>query len=545
MSLPRAAALTTLLAVSAAGASPLAEQLPAGALLTLETHNAAPAFERIGGLLARALGADPEGEAGQTVQGLQAILADSLGQEAALGVFTVGQGTNFSPEVLGVTRAGDLASEFFGAQLPKGPGARVGAYPLVRAGDVFAGQAGGLVYFSTNKTLLMNYLGRLGGKAAPKLGDSVAYTTPTRTVGNQELSLFLNFSGVAKVIRGQFARFGLPRLLSPVVDAVDTLGQYAAGFTTTAAGLSARSAQVPGVQGKDQPLRRILTHTTDFRVQDVIPADAENVSASACAPEQPAYLARWLTRVDLLEPFGFLTDSQLASYLERSSQYLGDECARVTLAGGSRAGLNTNDPLAALRYAVTYQRVTDRAAAEAQLPEYAASVNAALAGLKGNLGGLFKGLTGSLTPGEQSPAEVAALNSASRSLDDLTNALGRLKMVYGFRGDYLVTAYNEEALRAALAEGPATLGSNDAFRAANLNLTNAAGWSYGRNLPDLSAADFRAALAAATPGGDTDPMLARLSNVFADLINRYDGMTSQRSVRGGVVVGQSSVQYRW
>lgn len=542
MRLPLTAALTALLAASGAQAASLAEGLPAGALLTLETRAATPAFERLAGVLGRAFGAD-DAALGETVQGLQAIFADSLGQEAALGVFTVGQGGRFTPEVLGVTRAGDLASDFFGAQLPRRPGARVGAYSFVRAGNVFAGESGGLVYFSTDKTLLMNYLGRLGGKVVPRLGDSAAYTVPSRTVGDQELGLFLNFSATAKVIRGQFGRFGLPRLLSPVVDAVDTLGQYAAGFTTTGRGLTARNAHVPNAVGKDQPLRRLLTRTTDFRVQDVIPADAESVSASACSPERPAYLARWLTRFDLLEPFGFLTDSQLASHLERSGQYLGGDCAQVTLAGGLRAGLNTQDPLAGLRSSVTYQRVTDRAAAEAHLPEYTASVNAALAGLAGSLGGIVRGLPAA---NGLSPSRVAALSTLSGSLEDLTGAVARLRMVYGFRGDYLVTAFSDEALRAALAEGTPTLGASDAFRAANLDLGGTAGWSFGRNLPDLSAADLQDTFAGATAGEDPgEPLLSRLPNVFADLINRYDGMTSQRALQGGVIIGQAAVEYRW
>ncbi len=90
MKIPLTAALTVLLATSGAQAASLTAQLPAGALLTLETRNAAPAFERLAGLLGRAFGADEE--MGETLQGVQAILADSLGQEAALGVFSVGQG---------------------------------------------------------------------------------------------------------------------------------------------------------------------------------------------------------------------------------------------------------------------------------------------------------------------------------------------------------------------------------------------------------------------------------------------------------------------
>ena len=117
-------------------------------------------------------------------------------------------------------------------------------------------------------------------------------------------------------------------------------------------------------------------------MQNIIPADAEGVVANACNPEGSAYLARWLTRLDLYEPLGFLTDSQLADHLEKSAHYLGHECAQVTLAGGYKASLNTARPLASLKYSVTYSKVQDMAAARAQMPELARDLNAAIAGAR-------------------------------------------------------------------------------------------------------------------------------------------------------------------
>lgn len=73
-----------------------------------------------------------------------------------------------------------------------------------------------------------------------------------------------------------------------------------------------------------------------------------SVQVQACAPESGAYLGRWLTRFDLFEPFGFLSDSQLTSHIERSSAYLGDECAQVTLAWATRAGLEAEKTLGGL-----------------------------------------------------------------------------------------------------------------------------------------------------------------------------------------------------
>jgi hypothetical protein len=539
-------------------AQPLAASLPAGALLTLETRNAEPALERLTGLLSGAVVAageladdeEEKGSAESSVGAVQAVLSDLLGREGVAGVFAVqGPRGTFSPELLAVARAGDLSGELLGSGLPDKPGARVGNYAFSRVGKVFAGQAGELVYVSTDKALLMSYLGRLSGKAAPTLAASAPYAAATRAAGPQELSLYANFSAVAKVVRSQLARTGLPRLLSPVVDALDTLGQYAGGLTTTEEGMTTASAQVVNPAGKDAPLRRILGATTDFAVQDIIPADAESVQASACAPESQAYLGRWLTRLDLFEPFGFLTDSQLASHLERSGTYLGGECARVSLAGGTLAGLDISDPAVSLRYAVTYQRVTDQAAAEAHMPEYVRSVNEAVEGLRGNFKTLLSSSLGALSGlgmsgGGLSAAELAALTreSAGTSLDDLDALLGKLKLVYGFRDGYLITAFSPEALAAAMDPATPALGQSEAFGAAGLTLTGSGGWSYQPNLPEISGE----ALASALPEDDeTSEMMAPFTDVVADLVNRYDGMTSQRSVQGNVIIGKANVRYRW
>ena len=548
----------------------LSEQLPAGALLTLETKNAGGAIDRFAGLLlsvASSVTGDEEG--GQMIGGFQQILKGSLGHEAVAGVFSVGNaGGTFSPELLAVSRVDKLSGEFFSNLMEPKKGARVGNYTFSRQGRAFAGMSNGLVYVSTDKDLLMAYLGRLSGKAAPRLMNSVAYTAPQRAVGQQEMSLFLNFSATARVIRGALAKeIKLPRLLSPVVDALDTLGQYAAGFTTNAGGLTAASAHAANAQGKDQPLYRILTSSTDFAVQNVIPADAESVVASACHPESGAYLGRWLTRVDLFDPLGFLTDSQLASQLERSARYLGNECAQVTLAGGLRAGLDASNPLSGLNHTVTYRRVADMDAARAQMPAYASSVNAAIAGASDGLKTLLRddalGDVGRSMPGGGSVAAAAggAAGSSLKMVDDL---LGNLKMVYAFRDGYLITAFSQTALDAAVDDAAPALAQDAAFLAAGLNMKFSAGWTYAPNPADLSGEELSRAVLSGMGAGDEDMeadtaaedgaqndgeimsgMIGSVSDLMADLINRYDGQTVQRTVQGNVIASKAGVLYRW
>ncbi|MDV6374251.1 hypothetical protein [Deinococcus arenicola] len=580
--------LTALLlgAASTARAASLSEGLPAGALLTLQTQNAGGAIDRFSGLLVSAVNKFVGGEeGGQMIGGFQQILKGSLGKEAVVGVFSVGKGKGvFSPEILAVSRVDKLSGEFFGSLMEPVKGGRVGNYTFSRQGGTFAGLANGLVYVSTDKDLLMGYLGRLSGKAAPRLMNSTAYTVPTRTMGQQELSLFLNFSATAKVLRGSLEKaIKLPRLLSPIVDALDTLGQYSAGFSTNAKGLTAASAHAANAQGKDKPLYRILTDSTDFAVQDIIPATAESVVASACHPDSGAYLGRWLTRVDLFDPLGFLTDSQLASHLERSATWLGHECAQVTLAGGMKVGLDVSNsnPLSALNYSVSYQRVANMDAARAQMPEYAASVNEAIVGASGSLKNLLGsdslGSMGRSLPGAMGAAGGAAIGSSMKMVDDM---LGGLKMVYAFRGDYLITAFSQTALDAALDEGAAPLAQDAGFLTTGLNMKFSAGWTYAPNPADISGEELSEAImsgigadgemmdgdTADMDTADTDDMhdmdmmfdddgmdggemmsgmLGGVSDLLADLINRYDGQTVQSTVQGNVITSKSNVLYRW
>lgn len=578
----RTLSLTLLLAAlgSGAQAATLAQNMPAGALLTLESKNADGAIDRLFGLVgqvAESVGESlPEvAEMTDTLTGIQQILKGSLGKEGALGVFTVGApGKPFDLHVLAASRTDDLSNEMLSEMLPEKPGATVGRYTFSRQGGMFVGQSQGLVYMSSNKTLLMNYLGRLSGNAAPRLLNSAAYNVPTAAKGAQELSFFVNFSAAAKVARSQFSRFFLPRLLSPIVDAVDTLGQYSAGFTTTAAGLTGQSAHAVNTDGKDKPLTRMLTSTTNFAVQNIIPADAETVAATACAPEGNAYAARWLTRIDLIDPVGFLTDSQLASHLERSGRYLGNECAQVALDGAQAAGFDAANPLSALNYSVTYQRVTDLSAAEAHMPEYSQAVNTAIAGLAESLGDLVKntdmGDLAGLGGMDDLPAgaQAGALASALGGVGELTELLGKLQMVYNFRDGYLITAYSQAALDAAMDEDAPVLAADADFVAAALKTQGAAGWQYARNPADVTEeqvmgvfanALLGAGMADADTEGMTEEEIADLEEVqgsmagifepvgtvLTDLINRYDGMTAQSSVSGNVVLSKSSVKFTW
>ena len=543
------ALMASFAAASHAAAAQLADNLPAGAMLTLETRDAGPALDRLLGLVGqvgKAVGQDDLSSVTDVAGGL---LKGTLGQEGVAGVFSVGTPRGgFTPALLAVARVDAESSKFLAATLPKKPGARIGRYTFVRGDGVFVGLSNGLAYVGSDKGLLMGYLSRLNGSAGARLNASPPYTTPRLAVGQQELGLYVNFSATARVIRSQLGKVLLPRLLSPAVDALDTLGSYSAGFSTTGEGLSAQSAHLPNAAGKDRPLYSILTHTTDFAVQNVIPASAVSVSAAACAPESSGYLGRWLTRFDLLDPTGFLTDSQLAANLERSARYLGDECAQAALPGTDLPGA---DDLSGLN--VSYQSVTDLDAARIHMPQYAAALNTALQGVSGTLDELYgkisalSGTGGTSSKGRVSQAQRSLQLSTQAQLGTLKKSLGRLKFVYAFRGDYVVTALSEQALAAALKEGEALADDAD-FMAAELNVQGVSAWQYGRAPEPVTSDTFLKALNASgqlQQAGLSEKMLAPLAESLTDLINRYKGMSSQSTVQNGLILSRSSVRYDW
>ncbi|WP_148234863.1 hypothetical protein [Deinococcus maricopensis] len=535
-----------------ASANSLTAHLPAGALATFETRHLGGALQRFEGLVggvAEHFGGNAR-DAAELLSMFTPAVEGSIGDEGVLGVFAVGNGRGiFEPHLLAVSKLNADARALLPKLSTRNGKATIGKYTFVRQDDLFIGMTSTLVYASTNKTLLMNYLSRLNGKAAPTLAAAPAYATPTTQVGAQELRLFVNFSGIAKVARSALQAVMLPRLLSPIVDAVDTLGQVAAGVSTTSTGLSAVSAHVVNPDGRDTPLRQILTHTTPgFDVPRVIPADAEAVSVRACDPLTAQYTAHWLTRLDLFDPTGLLTDTQLAHHLERQSSYLADECAQVTLAGAGRASLTDTNPLGSLAYMVSYQKVRDEAAARAHMAEFAPLVNTTIRqAVQSGRQALNDAQARLKALGTEQAASLSELTSL---LDDAK--LGDVEYVYDFRDGYLVSALNRRALDAAL-RAPRALADEPAFRA--LNLTGAgAGFVYQpAPATPYAPADIRRALekelaaspAAAFMEDDAQGLTAPMSSALADLLNRYGGSSTHTTVDGTVVLSKTNITYRW
>ena len=206
---------------------------------------------------------------------------------------------------------------------------------------------------------------------------------------------------------------------------------------------------------------------------------------------------------------------------------------------------------------VGYQSVTDLNAARIHMPQFAAALKTALTGVSGSLDELYGKISalsssgGTSGKGLVSQAQRSLQLSTQAQLDTLKKSLGKLKFVYAFRGDYVVTAYSEQALAAALAAALADgeiLADDADFMAADLNVQGVSAWQYGRAPEELTSDAFLKALNASgqlQQAGLSEKMFAPLAESFTDLYNRYKGMSSQSTVQNGLILSRSSVRYDW
>lgn len=551
-----------LCAAQTGAATSLSDSLPYGAVATLESKESADTLTKLVGLADGILSkVDDSGEISEIAQMFGDIVSQSIGQDAVASLYEM----SGEPQILLASKVSkeladsDIVADF----LPEKQSLKVGSYTFGYDGvDIYAGMSQGLVYMSTNKYLLEAYLKRLSGVKAPTMGNTRPYRLISQERGEQALSFFVDFTTLADWGRTLLKEIKMPRLLSPIVDAVDTLGRFSAGFTATPEGISAKSALLANKYGKDQPLYNILTHSSNSKLQNIIPANVEQASMYACHSDLNGYLGRWLTRFDLLDPTGLLTDSQMASNLEKSALYLGDECGSAILAGGTKASLNVVDSTAPLRYMVAYQRVDDMQAAKQHMPAYVAAWNSALKNASkeiknmSHLGDLLdKGL-----PGGNKLSSRMGLGLSS--LTEIETMFQDLELNYGFKDGYLVMAFSKDALQSALQkDDEPTLASSPKFTAelANLGLADQSqqaaklnSWIYAPKAVELSAEDFDQIFdeVLETLDEDTEDMellaaLGMFSDALADLDARYGGSATYSQVMDDLVVGYSKVKYRW
>ncbi|MDQ3459930.1 MAG: hypothetical protein M3498_11605, partial [Deinococcota bacterium] len=144
------------------------------------------------------------------------------------------------------------------------------------------GQAGDVVYLSTNPDTLRGVLRRLGGAAEPGLGGSPAYEASLGGLEAGNLYGYLDYAALAALARPLATGMGFDRAVNRLGQALDTLGVSAGVVRFGEDGLETESIQRVDPQGGDSRLLALLSEGgTAPDATSLAPADALSYSSSA------------------------------------------------------------------------------------------------------------------------------------------------------------------------------------------------------------------------------------------------------------------------
>jgi len=380
--------LALLIAASSAGiasaatvtptSTPLSRYLPAGALGTLEAHNLRDAFEASKPLLKSLVNSvDPTLNFTSLELGSQ-VLWGSVGLESSIGVYSVG---TKNAGYLAVTRVNGAASALLSPQMRSGfnvgKPVKVGAFSFRKIDGNYMGMGGGVAYASSDYDLMRAFLRRLNGEKLPTLSGSAKYTQTVKTLESSQLKIYVDFALVSKLARNLLAEVYIPRIADPILEALNTLGQSGYGMTVQKDGIEGRAVQTLNKEGKEVNLYNLLTASKDeFTSAQYIPAGVYSIVTCALDPvSEPRYWANWMTRFDLYDPTGILTDSRLVDTFLDSSSWLGSEQSTIMLRPLAK---NPNSLTSTYQNQIWMLEVTDEARAEVMMQSFAGNFNTSL-----------------------------------------------------------------------------------------------------------------------------------------------------------------------
>jgi hypothetical protein len=426
----------------AASATPLSRYLPAGAVATLELQNLRPAYniskpliKDFASYIQKMSGADvlPMSMVDTTLEPFWG----SFGNESSIGAYTVGEN---DVQMLAVTRVNAPTALLLNTQMKmqmemqynRSKPVKVGAFSFQKAGEMYLGQGGGVAYASSNYDLMVAFLKRLNGQKLPVLASNPVYqNTMSRLEGNQ-FKIYANLSLLVKFARINLTKIFLPRVLDPFLEGLNTLGQSGFGLNVVADGFEGQAVLNLNRDGKDKDLyNATLASKAEFSSAQHIPADAYAVQTCAIDPKaETRSWAKWLTRFDLYDVTGILTDSDLVNTVLDSSEWLGTEASTVSM--GITPDQNLNDMSASFKNSITLYQVDDEAAADAAMSSFTQNYNAAL---KHTLEFYRKSADGIIRMSEVANSERASIANLLGLLNGTYNLGYRIKDGYLYLGE--------------------------------------------------------------------------------------------------------------
>lgn len=426
----------------AASATPLSRYLPAGAVGTLELQNLRPAYaiskpliKDFASYITKMTGSEilPMSMVDTTLEPFWG----SFGNESSVGAYTVGEN---NVQMLAVTRVNAPTALLLNSQMKqqiemqygKSKPVKVGAFSFQKAGEMYLGQGGGVAYASSNYDLMVAFLKRLNGEKLPVLaGNPVYQNTMSRLEGSQ-FKIYANLSLLVKFARINLTKVFLPRLLDPFLEGLNTLGQTGLGLNVVADGFEGQSVLNLNPDGKDQDLYNLSRASKpEFSSAQHIPSDAYSVQTCAIdAKSETRSWAKWLTRFDLYDVTGILTDSNIVNTVLDSSEWLGTETSTINI--GITPNQNLNDMSSSFKNSIVMYQVSDEAKADSAMNTFTKNYNAAL---KHTLEFYRKSADGIIRMSEVPTSDRASIANILGLLNGSYNLGYRIKDGYLFLGE--------------------------------------------------------------------------------------------------------------
>ena len=462
-------ALSSAGVAGAAGSTPLSRYLPAGALGVLEAQNLRDAFNASKPLLKALVKSVDPGTNFAALELGSNVVWGSVGLESSIGLYSVG---TKDVQMLAVTRTNGAARTLLNAEMrssrKQGQPVRVGAFSFQKVvsssfQSMYIGMGGGVAYASSSADLMRAFLRRLNGEKLPNLAANPKYVNSMKTLTESQLKIYIDWTAAVKVSRNLLADIYLPRILDPLLEGLNTLGQSGYGMTVQPDGIEGRAVQTLNREGKEVNLYNLLTASKEeFSSAQFIPSNVYSVVTCAIDPvSEPRYWANWFTRFDLYDPTGLLTDSRLVDTFLESSRWLGDEQSTITL---KPIAQNPNSLISTYQNQILMFEVLDEEKAEAVMQNFVGNFNTSL---KGTLEYYRKLLPTNAQGKSQGEMEEGGLFNGSvlSSLQPLFQLLeGDSKMIYKIQDGYLFVASDETALEQFL-NAPEKLADLPAYQA--------------------------------------------------------------------------------
>ena len=406
------------------------------------------------------------------------------------------------------------------------------------------GYQGGIAYAALDINTLGGFLKRVGGSKEPALASSSLYKTTMDSVGSATMRTYADLGQLAGLAKTAVQRFDLNEQgfkLQPLLNALTTLGRYGSAWKVSSEGLETTGVFAPDMRGGDAALYKLLTTVKDvpLTAAEVVPATALTFQTGSSDPQGFYDYINKLVDQSKLNPGGIdplLTKELGLNFRQVALEWMTGEFASATFE--TKPKPNASNAVSLLGETVVYIGASDEALAQNSLE----AVLPRLVELGNKLAENEKALSYKPSKATIAGTEVTRYPIAQGLA--LTSAVSN---------GYLLIATSDDAMVAALAQGP-RLNESAAYKAAMARVpANASGYAYADTSRSflVSSKQIEDNLTAALAlGADMRPSVARklsqgLQKLMTFTADRVGPQVTWTEVKDGVIRTKSFQPVRW